>query len=406
MAYSGWFEFGDMEIANIGRSVRLAAPLGIEAVFLSSERIEWLEDRLDGVDYDDVQEAPWYDPLVPASAEFGGFLPLRVDGLSDSTHTAATSEYITKGGSTAQARRASATFVFSGGLLATSERGAEYGKRWLSRALTAKQGPLNRCSGADLRYLRYEGSTTDVLHRRDVHLTRGISVTKEWRGSCSVVWMVTFTMVADDPDEYGEPVSALTNLGGGAATGPLLDAGGSTSLTMTSCPTFDYMPLYDPLMPALVAPPTAPTFLPEGWAVLPGSAFKRWWARVDEHPLTALLAVPYVKVDAEEDVRNVRISFWENFPDPTEQCGPLISIVVGYLPAGRSLYIDGEQQAAYLWDGASLVVTRADTVIYGASGGPVEWASFPVRQGFAVTVDEFSSDGAVHAEVSLIPVTN
>lgn len=403
MAYDGWFTLGGTEIANLARTVRLAGTLGISSVRIREESVGWIEDALDplGADpYADITNAPWYDSEIPASAEFAGVIPLEVAGLADSSMEATTIEYVTDGGRSGQSRLATKTLVWKIVLVAKTEAGADYGERWLSHVLDKPLAYDPTCIGASLRYFSFAQQAgapePPVKHLNRVRLTRGISITRKRTRSCSVLLSATFTTVAGDPYEYGEPLTQLTSLGGVTPAGPGLATGGTEYLAQQSCPVFDFSPVYDPLYPALIAPPPPPNRLPAGWDMPPGRNFKRSWVRLLPVPPARSYFVPRVSLTTDTDARMVRVSIWADDGDGTEQeqCGALWSAIVSYLPSGDTFIIDGENQTAYVWDGANSRL--ANSLVYSPDAKPMLWDSInglrnndPATRGFYVTFDVF-----------------
>lgn len=234
MAYDGWIEFGDTEIVNISRTVQLAESLGIDTVWTTPTSVAWVEEALGGDDYDVPSNAPWYDPMYPASGEFAGVIPLSVVGLDDSTLESTPFEYVGDGGNTGIPRNKTLPVVASVALVASTDRGAEYGLRWLNRMLRGEGAGYKRmfCSGFDLTYFRFStegqsGHTALKAHRRNVRLTRGTSVTRKRRNNCSTTWLVTFTWTAADPYEYSDPTPVLSDFG---SPDDLMLEGGLTNL--------------------------------------------------------------------------------------------------------------------------------------------------------------------------------
>lgn len=393
MAYDGWLEFNGVELANVARTATLAPLLGIDTVWTTPEGVQWIPNTLGDSNYFDIEAAPWYDAGYPASGEFAGIMPLGVPGLDDSTLEAVTTEYTTDGGHSGKSRNATLSLVASVAIIASTHRGAEYGKRWLDRVLRGGSDSRTFCAGADLRYFRYAEEDAPIVHRRDVRTTRGTSVTRKRSSDCSVTWLVTFTMTAGDPYEYGEPVPRLSELGG-VVTGPGVISSGATTLVEESCPVYDYTPVYDPLYPALVAPPTAPDFYPEGWGIVEGMTFDRFWARIEPVEPSPLLMVPVVTLTTTLEARMVRFSVWPADADSSTQCDPLFSVIATYVPPGLDFVIDGEQRASYVWDGFSPVVRRTDSLVFGPDAEPVQWAAFNDNEDLLVTLDIFfDSDG-------------
>lgn len=410
MATDKWITYGGVELVNLSRTAQLAETLGVGTVWVTPESVQWIQDELGGgQDYSDITEAPWYDAGHPASADFAGIIPLSIPGLDDSTRESTTVEYITNGGKSGRARNRTLPIVSNVALIARSDAGADYGKRWLDRVLSGG-GAGNFCSGSDLTYFAFDGSdeVAPIVHRRDVSLTRGTSVTRKSVGTCAATWIVTFTWTANDPFEYGESRVQFSDLGG-AVTGPGVDTSGSMEMIQNSCPVYDYSPIYDPLYPALVAPPTAPDFYPAGWDIEDGMDFKRFWVLLEPVEPSLLNVVPQIILHTDTDARMVRVSIWPNSAGEDSQCDPLFSVVVTYLPAGVNFYIDGEQEASYVWDGVSALVRRADSLVYSPEAEPVDWTSFNDLQGMYVSVDFFEKpgggwqgDGEASVDLSLV----
>ena len=432
MASYEWLEYNGTMLVNTLRTALLARAMGVDTVRINAASLAWLDgamprytgfglggfgegefgfgELVEGLDYGAITDAPWYDAGYPASSEFAGFIPLDVRGLDDSSLESATVEYITDGGHVGKARNATLPIVANFAIIAKTERGAEYGKRWLDRVLMAS-GPRPFCAGADLRYFRWAGADAPIVHRRNVRLTRGTSVTLKRKSTCSATWLVTFTMTAADPYEYGEPDPKIDHMGGATpTTGPGVTSSGSLVLTQVPCAEYDYSPIYDPLYPALVAPPAPPDFLPAGWTIESGDTFDRRWARISPVEPSSLNTVPVIQLHTTTEARMVRVSVWPGGSAADDQCDPLFSVVVSYLPAYVRFYIDGERKAAYVWDGYSPIVRRTDSLVYSNDADPVQWAAFNDPAGLLVTLDTFAKvgggyegDGNITASLALTP---
>lgn len=410
MAYDGYFKFGDIEIVNLSRTAQLAASMRIPSVWVRPADVAWIQTALGGAGYGNVANAPWYDAQFPASAEFAGVIPLSVQGLDDSTLEASTTEFVGDGGQSGSTRNGTLSIVWNVTLVGSTDRGVEFGRRWLANVL---RGPavLGRCGGTDLTYFRYPRNDAPMVHRRAVSTTRGMSITRKRSAECSVLWTTTFTMTADDPYEYGENIAKITELGPAAgATGPGVQTSGTLTAVQVNCPVYDYTPVYDPLYPALVSPPTAPTFLPPGWTIQPGVNFQRRWARVFSVEPSSLATVPVMRLSSTIEARMVRISIWDAAKANNAQCDPLFSVVVTYLPVNTPIYIDGEQRASYTWDGVSPSVRRTDSLLYAPTGQPMIWTGFNDPSQLLVTLDAmektpgvYQGEGALRLSLDLVP---
>ncbi len=414
MAYEGYLEFNGVEIVNVARTGALAFALGLGQVQVNADRAAVLQSRVRGipaeagsVHYRDITLAPWYDPGYEASHEFAGLMPMSIQGLDDSTLQADVTEYITDGGHTGQHRNTTLSIVASVTVLASSERGAEYGKRWLSRVLRGLDTDMG--TGYDVRYLRDLSLSAQWAKRRQVNVTRSPVITRKRTTRCLHAWTLTFTLTAGDAYEYGEPEPLVTSLGGANATSPVELGDGVFTTTETPCPTYDYTPLYDPLYPALVPSPTAPRFLPQGWDLEEGQPFKRQWITVIPPEPSEMTAVPVIKFTATQEARMVRLMVLPPGADPTDVCSAMFTVVLTYLPPDTPIYVDGVRRTVYAWDGFSPTVKRADTLAYGNDGNPVVWSAFGEMDELTVVLDtmatsngSYQGGGTVRVSVDLV----
>lgn len=420
MSYTGFFLFDQQELVHLGRTASLAEAMGITSLWLRSEDLRWWIGD-DNTSLADVTNAPWYDPMYPASEEFAGVVPLGISGLDDSSFESTPVEYLTAGGHNGKGRHATRPLVWNVAIVAKTERGAEFGYRWLSRSLsgprrfTPSLHTADTYSGATLYYMRNKvaGDFT-LLHVNNVRLTRGVSLTRKRIDDCSSIWTATFTLTAADPYEYETLPEQLSGLGSSAPSGGLVEASGSVDLVETGCPRWDYSPVYDPAYPALVEPPKAPNLTPAGWDIETGMSFKRYWARLKALGQEDRLYVPRFIVSSVYAARRIRLSIWLDDTAVSTQCDPLWTAIIGYVPPNKNLHIDGERKAAYIWNTNDTNVRRADTLVFGPDATPIEWRAFSglsqygAATKFRVTMDVFATDtgyegnGDVRASLQLV----
>lgn len=93
----------------------------------------------DGDTYVDpaTDDAPWYDPNVPASTEFFGIIPTRVELLTALNRTV--TSRVTGGGVVGPLRPKPRVLQFTGIMAANSPAGMTYGERWLNEVLAGSQ---------------------------------------------------------------------------------------------------------------------------------------------------------------------------------------------------------------------------------------------------------------------------
>lgn len=424
MAFQGWVTFGDSEIANVSRTVQLARAMGISSVRLPETTVDWIENAFTPAppDYGMIENAPWYDAAVPASAEFAGIIPLSISGLDDSTLASQTTEYVTNGGNSSRPRHSTLPLVWDVVLVASSEEGADYGLRWLKHRLSTPDFGGPSCAGPALRYFAHDqkdsAETPPIMHRNRVRLTRGLSVARRRSMGCGVLVFGTFTMTASDPFEYGEQIPWAAGIGGTAA-GDGVEDSGTVVLTEQPCPVYDYSPIYDPLFPALVAPPAPPMLRPLGWGIEPGMNFQRHWVELKPVVPEGLSLAPVVLLSSDTEARMVRVSLFEidgSVPDAyNDLCGAVWTTTVTYLPVDYDLVVDGEANLTYAWDGANSRL--ATSLAYSGDARPMDWVTVNGEgnspgKGFLIALDLFESDtttsgyegdGDVRAALAFVP---
>ena len=454
MAWNGYFELDGTEIINGPRTEAYAAAAG-KSWFRPTFNMPELAVVLEQSDYTTpvMDGAAWVDPDVPESEDFYGFFPLDVSGIEDSTRQSTVTESTDDGGSPGRLRHGTRSVVFNGLLLAGSEAAAEYGVRWLKRALLGKVCSdtlaTKNSLGADLTYFASApdpapqpdlqdafldgGSPTqgpdyipgeyditkvvpihDLLRLlRRVVVNNGPTVTSRRTMSCGgAVWTVTFTAVAGSPFEFGAERPIIQGYMDAAVTDPWVP--GTTegyfdtapfTWTEVECGTDQWEPIYDPLCAALVVPPTPPS-IPLGCFTPPSTWDRRKIEIAPENVPLWGQVVPVVTAHAATEVRNVRIRFYEDpngTVDPSATpCDFIGDAVLSFIPAGGSLVFDAALEQVY-------VVTqlgqkrRADSLVFSTDGKPFEWPSMTCGYGYILTIDVPQGGTVPTIDVSLVP---
>jgi hypothetical protein len=404
MAFDGWFTLGGVEIVNVARAVSRGRTLGVDAIRIPTSKNTWIETALSpGSPYSTGTNAPWYDASDAITSQFAGVLPLRVEGIDDSSAGAEIVEFTSDGGHVGRPRNATKPIVFSAVIVGSTEAGADFGLRWLKHQLRDLDFGGSNSPGADLRYFSYvkRGATTPPFkYRRKVRLSRGISITRRRSNACQSLIYVTFTLTAGDPFEYGDPIPVFSALGG-TATGARLVGSGNLTFEDSLCPEYDYSPLYDPAYPSLLVPPPAPSMIPAGWVDTEGLNVKRYWAETAVIQPDSLSLVPIVTLTTDVVARMVRVSIWSFTTDiattRVKTCDPLWSAVVTYLPPGEDFILDGESETAFVFSGGASRL--AGSLVYAPDATPIQWNSFsgdvnsPGTKGFVVTLDTMELNG-------------
>lgn len=218
----------------------------------------------------EADEAPWYNPLYPESAEGIGFWVEEWTGL-DSQHIqrAATPVGAYRGGGQLGLKsNLYREMAFQVLLLGESEQALEYMFRWLEKAVS---GGFGACQLSTMVVRRYcpdldddpDAVSDGVVQIRDVGLASGL----QWegqifeRGQC-FMRRVSFRMIAEDPCMYsvktGLPVTAAEDLAACFAAASLSQGNSpcrpdcsSWTLACRRVYTFDVDTL-GPLLPSVV----------------------------------------------------------------------------------------------------------------------------------------------------------
>lgn len=353
--------------------------------------------------------APWYDPDLPETADFLGFMPLSITGLNDSPRARNVTNAVGGGGIFGPSRALPRTIVVSGLLIGASCCGAEFGLHYLGEALAGCTG--DTCEGDCIEMFNCCPDATMpraeflAKHRRTFRRTALVSGPTETgrvgtgggcaRGACGVngdIIEVEFTLVAASPWPWTDPIELL-NVGlpiGG--TGDCIewclsprrtlefDTTGRTCLTgeCTHAPCKSAVDKCADPTRVVPAPPT-PT-APDASFCIP-IASERACYTIDlstrpqwssDVPMITLLA-------GSKELRNVRVTFYEKPVDTTltcdevadaNKCAPFNDFVITYVPANGSVTIDGQiGQATTECEGDC---RTASTVFGSQDGGPVK----------------------------------
>jgi hypothetical protein len=451
MAWTGWFQYDGNEIVNVTRTEAYAKALGLrwlKPVFNNDSLPYLLDDAAYRTPV--LDEAPWTDDDRPESFDFCGIYPLDVTGIEDSTRGSEVVQSVRDGGEPGRLRHGTKAFVFNTVLISASEDGAEYGFRWLKQALLGSACSNEMIPGGDLCYLSsapevilsesteevlvYDGgkpsltgpaidggtaSTTgaplaatmggdivladpscfDSYYRslRRVVFNEGPTITgKRSTQDGGAVWSVTFTGVAGSPYEFGAENPIVAGFCKPGVNDPyLITNGGAFNVTgslalETPCAVPVYAPIYDPLCPAITAPPGPPS-VPLGCFTPPQNWTRRFFTiPKDQVPLWGEVA-PVVSVHANRGVlRNLRLRFYADVlgdgaisEDPCNYCG---DILISYVPQNASLIFDASDQVVYI-EQTGGVRRRADSLVFKTDGTPFDWPALTCGFSYVVTVD-------------------
>lgn len=204
-----------------------------------------------------TDNAPWYSPDIPESANFAGFLVTEFEGMG-STFTRSVTESIIDGGVLGRGRRGSRSLTWRGLLLGADCCAVAYGLRWLSKTLSA--GTRCRdCSGDDLDILvccpdeeAVSGGVDPFRLLKNVALVSGPEIIQNHKLGCSCgascITEIEFTLVAAQPFFYSTPIPIYDCVG-------LVDGAADPVTNDEPCPVVDCGEL---VLSQLCPPPDLP----------------------------------------------------------------------------------------------------------------------------------------------------
>lgn len=438
MAWNGYFEFDGNEIINASRTEKYAKQGGsgwFRAVYKNEALAPMLGETYNSPLQDD---APWTDPDNLDTYDFYGCYPLDVSGIEDSTASAPVIESTLDGGVVGRTRRSTRSVVFNLALIGASECAVEAGFRWLKSVVTGNpcSGRGSACAGASLCYLSCEpcidwsmcdGQPELCLpgYRRTllkVAATSGPTITgKQTLTDGGAVWIVSMTMVAGNPYEFGAEVPlinnfmktdnpyVLTNLLD-PETIPFFDDQGYQTQDV-KCPVPAYQPLVDPNCPLEVLPPDVPQNVAVQLACF---AFPPTFTRrsltipAELVPLWSEVVPSFTIKTGKKELRNLRIRFYADVlgshdteNDPCAYCG---DIVFSYIPPTSTMIFDGAEHNVYI-DRPGHARQRADSVVFANDGGPFDWPELTCGHDYLVTLDMPNTQQTPSFDLTLTPRT-
>lgn len=136
--YDGYLQLGGDELANKARFKKYIEDSGFPWVKpIPQAEADALRAALGDAPYTTPagDNAPWYDPADPASANFWGLYVTGISGDEDSTRTATTTQAITAGGTSSVPRNGTREMRVTAVLAARDELAMESGMKWLNRVL-------------------------------------------------------------------------------------------------------------------------------------------------------------------------------------------------------------------------------------------------------------------------------
>lgn len=359
--------------------------------------------ELDGVYTTPAEDpAPWYDPNLPVSGEYLGFLPLSIEGIDDNPRGRAVTNAVGGGGVFGPQRDLPRTITVQGVLIGSTCCGSEYGLQYLSEALQGCSGSV--CDGDCFRMYNCcpaPGQTAEqfnAAHRRTYRrssLVSGPTVVRRdgVGGSCSAgacggseLLVIEFVIVAATPWAWTDRIPVLDVALAGVSPeecvvwcmrgspDPVQGCGDEPCL-FAECRE-QGNPCADPRNP--IPQPPQPQLPPTSFCVPIAQDVTCYTIDLGERPEWSVDA-PIIDVRAgSQELRNVRLTFYERRADDVRTCDqiaddnrcfPSNDVFITYIPAGGSVTIDGQTGKATT---ECLGECQSATTVFGdTEGGPL-----------------------------------
>lgn len=412
--WPGYLSLACAEIVNNERSATYVQPYGVT---INCDRCPDLPEVLGHDPYTSPvgDDAPWYDPVRGASADFLGVFSSSIEGLSSSTATREPLALVREGSSIGPLRRGHREIPVTVRLFALSECGLSYGLEWLSRSLSGDPCGGD-CTGGEMAvFACCPGSSTDsgyddsalrLLY--DVGVMEGLTVAERIYWGDVIEAVVSFTLVSGSPWIYGSELATgddWVSLAEGVETRADPDQVYQRCLPPQPCATDRQCPR--PPLPPKPPRPVSPCY-PRGVGDFLVSRIR---VASEDYPLWSEL-VPVVEIEAGDlDLRRVLVRFWANPQnedcdqelDPCDACGDLN---VTYIPADSLLTMDGRVSRSSITcetEGVGVATSPPDA--YGPEGGIFTFPYFPCPGGLCVEIwakEDTVADNA-RARITLIP---
>lgn len=396
--YSGFLAFSGVELVSTPRAAAYARAMGITSV--RCDDCDTLPRALYDSPYTspDQDDAPWWDPIEPASKDFAGLVGLDITGTSSSVASRTLVNLADNGAALHPLRRTQREVQVRALLLARTECGLSYGYSWLAAALRGQVCGAG-CGGDDLCFFTCcppcdppdpdESDTCGDPYWRIIQNAGLISmsdpdnirrITGGWLAE------TTFTFGCGDPFIYRAPALVATGPQPAQQLPNYSDPGIPPDCAETAdCLRDDTCP--PPPAPVLPPIPVDSCF-PQGAFTasryvisLPDASVPIWAEKV-----------PLIIVKA-GSTRLERLTIrWYNNPtgrDCTESvdpCAACAEVNIAFVPQGAILTIDGRIETAFVDCPGGPGLATAEPALYGRGGTPFMWPVFSCSDAMCLEV--------------------
>lgn len=332
--------------------------------------------------------APWYNSNVAATAKFYGLVPVKVQGLDDSTSAINTTELVSDGGVHVSPRHKVREIRVVAIAMALDDEGLDAGLVWL-RDVLANDGCRDGvgCFGRTVKMFAAKPDSTGEATSMtrwfyNVEVEDGPRVTKELPSKAGAMVQVEFILAAGIPWQFTTEATVATLAMNGASN--FTDPGGEDCSVATEAYTNF---ISDPFYTAITPPPQPPNILPPN--ILTITSWRRLTATIPA--ATAIRAgrpVPVLTiVAASTATQYIRLRFYRSDAG-VDGCDYVGEFFISYLPGGSTMTIDGrtKQINVTLSNGA---VVPGGHLLYGSAGRPFQWPNMACDYTYTMTADMF-----------------
>lgn len=410
--YTGYLAFAGTEIVNSVRAAQYSKAMGITSVNCGG--CDTLPRALFDLPYSspDQDDAPWYDPIEPASKQFAGFVGLQVTGLSKTVAGHGLVPLTDNGAALHPLRRAHREIQVRVLALAQTQCALSYGFSWLAAVL---RGAIcdAACQGASVCFFAccpscgpvpepgqtetcgdYQWRT--VLNSGLLSMEEPVEVRRLSGGGW--VGQVTYTLAAGNPFIWRDPILMATGPQPSQQLPNYQDPGvppdcaeASDCLRDPTCPS-PPAPVLPPI-PVDACFPTGPFTAARTVIPLPQSKVPIWQEKV---PLI------FVKSGSLK-LERLTIRWYGN---PTERdcadvdpCSACAEVNIAFIPPNSTLTIDGRIENAFVDCAGGPGLSLAEPQLYGRGGTPFVWPVFSCADGACLEV--IAKAGTVAADASI-----
>lgn len=402
---TNWLSIGGVEVVNSARVASYAAGCGGTTIGCVCPG---LAQAVEGQDFPGYAEspvdddAPWFDPIVPESADFLGVLGLEAEGLQTGTATRTPVDLALGGANIGAVRYRAREVAWTVTLVARSQAGMAYGMAWLESSLVGDDDCYGS-PGCVFAWCPEDEADGDraVRHLFDVGILEGPTVTETLNTGQSWFSTVEFTLMIGNPFIYGDPYIKLDNDSGVRDIVRVPPGGINVNCEpVLPCPT-------DPLCPPPPLPPLPPVPQDPCWPLTGFQAQRVMYSVPPGGVARAYSTVPIIRINpGSAPLRRVSIRFYDNptgadcgrWTDRCQACG---EANISFIPTGAELVLDGRQQRTQLDCSGGRGLSITEPVPFGPNGGLFMWPVIDCASGLCVEVLWQREGAAEDVEVSI-----